>query len=328
MITVPQGLRVSKNEDRHRICISAAVNTDAGTQKSIIGAVALALLKTLRPRQWPKNIFVFAALVFDHKLTDPGLVAVSLAAFAVFCLLSSSVYVLNDLADVEKDRAHPKKRFRPIASGSLPIPVAYVVLFVLAPGSLIAAFSLGTSFGLVALGYFVSNVLYSFWLKHIVLVDVMVLASGFLLRSVAGAELIGSSISPWLYICVSLLALFIGFGKRRGELLIAQNGGVTRKVLNDYSLSFIDQLINLVASATIVAYSFYTFSAENLPANHSMMLTIPFVLYALLRYLYLIHVRGEGGAPDELVFVDRPLQLAFALWALAVVLILYLNQMA
>jgi len=291
----------------------------------IIGLVLLALLKTLRPKQWSKNIFVFAALVFDHKLTDPDLLILTGAAFGVLCLLSSSVYVLNDLADIEKDRAHPKKRFRPIASGALPLPVAYGALAVLAPGALAAAFGLGTSFGLVALVYFGSNVLYSFWLKHVVLIDVMVLASGFLLRAVGGAELIGSAISPWLYICVSLLALFIGFGKRRGELLIAQNGGATRKVLNDYSLAFIDQLINLVASSTIVAYSFYTFSAENLPRNHAMMLTIPFVLYGLLRYLYLIHVKGEGGAPDELVFVDRPLQLAFGLWALAVVLVLYLN---
>jgi len=287
--------------------------------------VLLALLKTLRPKQWSKNIFVFAALVFDHKLTDPDLLILTGAAFVVLCLLSSSVYVLNDLADIEKDRAHPKKRFRPIASGALPLPVAYGALAVLAPGALAAAFGLGSSFGLVALVYFGSNVLYSFWLKHVVLIDVMVLASGFLLRAVGGAELIGSAISPWLYICVSLLALFIGFGKRRGELLIAQNGGATRKVLNDYSLAFIDQLINLVASSTIVAYSFYTFSAENLPRNHAMMLTIPFVLYGLLRYLYLIHVKGEGGAPDELVFVDRPLQLAFGLWALAVVLVLYLN---
>lgn len=291
----------------------------------IIGLVLLALLKTLRPKQWSKNIFVFAALVFDHKLTDPDLLILTGAAFVVLCLLSSSVYVLNDLADIEKDRVHPKKRFRPIASGALPLPVAYGALAVLAPGALAAAFGLGTSFGLVALVYFGSNVLYSFWLKHVVLIDVMVLASGFLLRAVGGAELIGSAISPWLYICVSLLALFIGFGKRRGELLIAQNGGATRKVLNDYSLAFIDQLINLVASSTIVAYSFYTFSAENLPRNHAMMLTIPFVLYGLLRYLYLIHVKGEGGAPDELVFVDRPLQLAFGLWALAVVLVLYLN---
>lgn len=301
---------------------------DALARKSIIGPVATALLRTLRPRQWPKNVFVFAALIFDHKLGNLSLLGLTIAAFVVLCLLSSSVYILNDLADIEKDRAHPKKRFRPIASGALPLRVAYIALAVLAPGSLLAAFWLGTSFGMVALVYFASNVLYSFWLKHVVLVDVMVLASGFLLRAVAGAELIGSMISPWLYICVGLLALFIGLGKRRGELLIAQNGGATRKVLNDYSLPFIDQLINLVASSTIVAYSFYTFSAENLPKNHAMMLTIPFVLYAMFRYLYLIHIKGEGGAPDELVFVDRPLQLAFALWALAVVLVLYLNKAA
>lgn len=304
------------------------MSTETLAQKRIIGTVLIAILRTLRPRQWLKNIFVFAALVFDHKLTNPELFTLTAAAFVVLCLLSSSVYILNDLVDVEKDRAHPKKRFRPIASGVLPVPVAYVALAVLATSSMLAAFWLGTSFGLVALAYLASNVLYSFWLKHVVLIDVMVLASGFLLRAVGGAELIGSAISPWLYICVSLLALFIGLGKRRGELLIAQNGGATRKVLNDYSLSFIDQLLNLVVSSTIVAYSFYTFSAENLPRNHAMMLTIPFVLYGLFRYLYLIHIKGEGGAPDELVLVDRPLQITFSLWALAVVLVLYLDRMA
>jgi 4-hydroxybenzoate polyprenyltransferase len=173
----------------------------------------------------------------------------------------------------------------------------------------------------------VGNLFYSFWLKHIVLIDVLVLAGFYLLRAVGGALLVESTISPWLYICMTLLALFIGFGKRRGELLLMKNAPTSsRKVLQDYSLAFLDELINLVATATIVAYSFYTFSAENLPSDYSMMLTIPFVLYGIFRYLYLIHLKGEGGAPDELVLIDRPLQIAFGLWGLSAVIILYFNR--
>ncbi len=287
----------------------------------------VALLKTMRPRQWTKNVFVFAALVFDHKLFVPDYVVVTLAGFGLLCLLSSAVYILNDLVDIEKDRRHPKKRHRPLPSGRLRPGVAVAAVFLLLALSLPAALWLNAWFGVVAVAYLATNLLYSFWLKNIVLVDVLILASGFLLRAVGGAALVDSAISPWLYICLSLLALFLGFGKRRGEiLLMSGNDGDTREVLREYSLPFIDELINLVATATLVAYSLYTFSAENLPRNHAMMLTIPFVLYGVLRYLYLIHIKGEGGAPDELVLTDRPLQLAFGLWALTAVAILYLNR--
>ena len=289
----------------------------------------MALLKTMRPRQWTKNIFVFAALIFDHKLLSGELLLLSLAGFGLLCLLSSLVYLVNDLADIEKDRLHPKKRHRPLASGRLSPRVAVAAALVLLAGAAPLAFALNPGFGIIALVYLAANLLYSFWLKHVVLIDVMVVALGYVLRVVAGALLVASAISPWLYICMTLLALFIGFGKRRGELLLMQaENGSSRKVLEDYSLPFLDELINLVATATIVAYSLYTFSAENLPQNHSMMLTIPFVLYGVFRYLYLIHIRGEGGAPDELVLVDRPLQVTFALWGLAAVLILYLNPPA
>jgi len=287
----------------------------------------VALLKTMRPRQWTKNVFVFAALVFDHKLFVPDYVVVTLAGFGLLCLLSSAVYILNDLVDIEKDRRHPKKRHRPLPAGRLRPGVAVAAVLFLLAFSLPAALWLNAWFGVVAVAYLATNLLYSFWLKNIVLVDVLILASGFLLRAVGGAALVDSAISPWLYICLSLLALFLGFGKRRGEiLLMSGNDGDTREVLREYSLPFIDELINLVATATLVAYSFYTFSAENLPSNHAMMLTIPFVLYGVLRYLYLIHIKGEGGAPDELVLTDRPLQLAFGLWALTAVAILYLNR--
>ncbi len=289
----------------------------------------MALLKTMRPRQWTKNIFVFAALIFDHKLLSGDLLLRTLAGFGLLCLLSSLVYLVNDLADIEKDRLHPKKRHRPLASGRLSPRVAVAAALVLLAGAAPLAFALNPGFGIIALVYLAANLLYSFWLKHVVLIDVMVVALGYVLRVVAGALLVASAISPWLYICMTLLALFIGFGKRRGELLLMQaENGSSRKVLEDYSLPFLDELINLVATATIVAYSLYTFSAENLPQNHSMMLTIPFVLYGVFRYLYLIHIRGEGGAPDELVLVDRPLQVTFALWGLAAVLILYLNPPA
>lgn len=287
----------------------------------------LALLKTMRPRQWTKNIFVFAALVFDHKLFVNEYLWQTVAGFLLLCLLSSAVYVLNDLADIEKDRQHPKKRLRPLPSGQLRPSVAWGAVALFLAGGLPLAFWLDRGFGFVALVYVAGNLLYSFWLKHIVLIDVLVLAAFYLLRAVGGALLVESTISPWLYICMTLLALFIGFGKRRGELLLMKNAPTSsRKVLQEYSLAFLDELINLVATATIIAYSFYTFSAENLPRDYSMMLTIPFVLYAIFRYLYLIHLKGEGGAPDELVLVDRPLQIAFGLWGLSAVIILYFNS--
>ena len=183
-------------------------------------------------------------------------------------------------------------------------------------------------FGVIAAIYLVANVLYSFRLKHVVIIDVLILALGYVLRVGAGVVLITvERFSPWLYLCITLLALFMGFGKRRGEfVLMNSNLDAGRKVLQDYSLPFLDELINLVSTALVMAYSLYTFSAPNLPDNHAMMLTIPFVLYAIFRYLYLIHIKGEGGAPDELVFTDRPLQVAFVLWGLSAVAVLYLSR--
>ncbi len=288
----------------------------------------LALLQTMRPQQWTKNAVIFAALVFDNQLFQLTPFLHTLAGFGLMCLLSSTVYVINDLADIEKDRQHPKKRLRPLPSGRLPKSVAVIAALVLLAVALPLSFLLDWRFGVIGVIYLIKDLAYSFRLKNVVLIDVMLLAAGFLLRVGAGVTLITvERFSPWLYICMGLLALFMGFGKRRAEYLLMQGAaGESRKVLQEYSLPFLDELINLVSTATIVAYSLYTFSAPNLPANHAMMLTIPFVMYAIFRYLYLIHIKGEGGAPDELVLTDRPLQVTFAMWGLAAIAILYLGR--
>ncbi len=292
----------------------------------------LALLQTMRPRQWTKNALIFAALVFDLQLypfnRNPAPTLRTLTGFGLLCLLSSTVYLINDLADIEKDRQHPQKRNRPLPSGRLNKNVALAAAVVLPAIALPLSFMLDWRFGLIGLTYLVKDLLYSFWLKNVPIIDVFVLALGFLLRVGAGVTLITvARFSPWLYICMTLLALFMGFGKRRGELLLMnKDASQSRKVLKEYSLPFLDELINLVSTATVMAYSLYTFSAENVPKNHAMMLTIPFVLYGIFRYLYLIHIKGEGGAPDELVLTDRPLQATFALWGLSAVLILYLSR--
>jgi 4-hydroxybenzoate polyprenyltransferase len=284
-----------------------------------------ALLLTMRPKQWPKNVFVFAALIFDKKLFNPGLLTKTTAAFVLFCLLSGVVYLVNDLVDMEKDRQHPTKQWRPLASGQLQPSAAIVAAVAIPLLSLPLSFALDPLFGLIALGYLLTMIAYSFVLKEIVIVDVLTVAAGFLLRVAAGVAVVQAErFSPWLYICMTLLALFIGIARRRHELVLLEgNATEHRAILGEYNLRLLDEMITLVTAATIIAYSFYTFSAPNLPRNHAMMLTIPFVLYGMFRYLYLIHVRHEGGSPEELVFQDRPLLLAVALWGLTVVVIMY-----
>lgn len=288
--------------------------------------IARYLLKTMRPRQWTKNAFVFGALVFDGQffLAQPFLR--TFAGFWLFCLLSGVVYIINDLADLESDRRHPEKRLRPLPSGKLPVRAAQIAAIALPLLIFPAAVLLDARFAAIAALYFVINLAYSKWLKHIPIVDVLLIAAGFVLRVGGGVTLIEvQRFSPWLYVVTTLLALYIGFGKRRAELaLIAQTNGGTRKVLDGYTLPLLDQLITIVSGATIIAYSLYTFSAPNLPANHSMMLTIPFVLYGIFRYLYVVQVEQQGGAPEEVLLRDRPLQITVILWALAVFLILYL----
>jgi 4-hydroxybenzoate polyprenyltransferase len=282
-----------------------------------------ALFRAMRPKQWAKNGLVFLPLVFTaNQYWSPRsshdvvhVVALTLAAFALFCLLSSVVYLVNDLADIDKDRLHPVKRRRPLAAGHLSPGIARAAAVVILLGALPTAFLLRASFGLVSLLYFAVTVLYTFVLKRVLLLDVFALAAGFLLRTVAGAEVIGVPVSPWLYVCTTLGSLFLGFAKRRHELLLLQgDAGKHRAILAEYTPQLLDQILAVITSSTVMAYSLYTFTAENLPKNHAMMLTIPFVLFGIFRYLYLIYVKNNGGSPEDALLQDRPLLAAVVLW--------------
>lgn len=286
-----------------------------------------ALIKSMRPKQWVKNGIIYTALVFDQQLLQIEPFLKTTAGFVLLCLGASAVYLMNDLVDLEQDRAHPVKRNRPIASGKLPLTAARAASAMLIIVSIAGALLLEPYFGFVVLAYLVLNLLYSFYLKHVAIIDVLVLASFFVLRVEAGVTLITvQRFSPWMYVCVTLLALFMGLGKRRAEMvLLAENANSHRRVLDGYTISFIDQLLSIVSSTTIVAYALYTFSAQNLPESHTMMLTIPFVIYGIFRYLFLIHVKGEGGAPEDLLLEDIPLMSTVVFWALSAVFVLYLS---
>jgi len=283
------------------------------------------LIKTMRLKQWAKNIFIFSALIFDRKLLDVSSFLHTLAGTALFSLVASAVYIFNDIADRESDLQHPTKKNRPIASGQLPLQTAWAAGIILLLVSLPLAYLLSPAFLAICVIYFTLNLTYSTKLKHIPLIDVLILASFYLLRVASGTTLIAvERFSPWLYVVTSLFALFIGLGKRRAELVLQiNNSGNSRPVLDGYSVDLLDQLITIVAGTTIVTYSLYTFSAPSLPENHSMMLTIPFVLYGIFRYLYLIQT-GEGGAPEDIALSDRPLQAAILLWILLILLVFYL----
>jgi len=286
-----------------------------------------ALFKTMRPRQWTKNGFVFFALIFDKQLFRPEAFIRTLGGFFLFCLISSAVYLLNDIADVEADRQHPEKKKRPIASGKLPLNVAWSAALVLVLITLPAAYVLAPGLALILTLYLVTNILYSRWLKHVPVLDVMIVSSGFVLRVAAGVMLITvERFSPWLYVITTLFSLYIGLGKRRAEMTLLERGaGSHRKVLDGYTIPLLDQYITIVSGTTIVTYSLYTFTAPNLPPNHTMMLTIPFVVYGIFRYLQLIQTGHAAGAPDEVALKDRPLQVTVLLWGLAVIAIFYLS---
>jgi 4-hydroxybenzoate polyprenyltransferase len=283
------------------------------------------ILATLRPQQWTKNFVVFAGLIFSQNLGNSHLILKTVLGFVLFCFLSSSVYIFNDIMDVESDRMHPSKRNRPIASGRIKIPTAIFISIILAVLALGLSAWLSPVFALTALAYFVLNLLYSVYLKNVVIIDVMCIAAGFVIRAVAGAVLIDVAISAWLIVCTTLLALFLGFGKRRYELVLLENQATDhRKSLSEYSPYFLDQMISVTAS-TVIAYAFYTLSPEvesKLGTRH-MDLTIPFVLYGVFRYLYLIHQKEGGGSPTRMLLTDKPILVNIILWLAAVILIVY-----
>jgi 4-hydroxybenzoate polyprenyltransferase len=287
----------------------------------------VALIKTLRPAQWTKNLFIFVPLVFDEKLFQIEPLSRTLVGFVLLCLTSGTVYLINDLVDIEKDRQHPTKRYRPLPSGQLSKSVAIVAAILIPVVVLPLGFLLDLAFGLILAGYLILQIAYSFWLKNVVIIDVMVIAAGFVFRVAAGVVLVEAErFSPWLYVFTVLLALFMALGKRRQEIMLLKDqANNTRAILDHYSLPYVDEMMAVVTAGTVMTYSLYTFSAPNLPENHAMMLTIPFVIYGIFRYLYVIHIQGNGGAPDEVVLTDRPLQVAVGLFGLAVVMILYLG---
>ncbi len=284
------------------------------------------ILKLMRPRQWVKNVIIFFALVFDKQLFHIEPALRTLAGFALFSLIASAVYVFNDIADLDADRLHPKKKLRPLPSGELPVNIArgfgvFLVVLVLP-----SAYFLSPAFAGVLAFYFVMMIAYTKWLKHIPILDVMIIAAGFVLRVQAGVTLISvERFSPWLYVITTLGALYLGFGKRRAELSLLADGAKShRRVLDGYTIPLLDQYITIVSGTTILAYSLYTFTAPNLPDNHAMMLTIPFVLYAIFRYLYLVQVSDATGSPEEVVLTDRPLQIAIVLWGIVAMAVFYL----
>jgi len=285
------------------------------------------LLLSLRPRQWIKNLFLFAGLVFSRNLLNLPLLWTVLAAFGLFCLLSGSVYLINDILDRQRDRRHPIKRLRPVASGQVPVNVALGVALALALGSLALSFHLQPAFGGVASAYFFLISAYSLWLKHYVIADVLAVAMGFVLRAVAGAVVIDVPISHWLLICTVLVALFLALGKRRHELVLLEEGaGEHRGILREYSPYLLDQMIAVVTASTVVTYALYTVSRGTVQkfGTTRLIWTFPFVLYGVFRYLYLIHRRGSGGRPEEALLSDLALLLDVLLWAVATFLILYL----
>lgn len=295
------------------------------------------LFRAMRPRQWIKNVFVFTAIAFSEGrlwYRDLDRLWLTIVAFVAFCMAASAIYLINDLVDIEKDRSHPKKRNRPLASGRLSPAVAVgaaIVLIVAAvPVAIYADYNRDFGFLAVLITYvIVQGFLYTYWLKHVVILDILILASGFVLRAVAGAAAIDVPITPWLLVCMGLLALFLGIGKRRHELVLLESGaGEHRRILAEYSVPMLDQMMSIVTASIIMTYSMTTYSAPAAPKEPypMLMLTIPFVIYAIFRYLYLIYQREGGGAPEELLLTDLPFASSVVLWGITVLAVLLIFQ--
>jgi 4-hydroxybenzoate polyprenyltransferase len=288
------------------------------------GSVGLpaAYLRLARPKQWTKNGFVLAGVVFSGEALQASSVVHALLAFVAFCALSGAVYAANDVLDVEEDRKHPTKQFRPVAGNEIPVRAAAVYAALLAVGGLALAFFVGPGVALAGLAYLVLQAVYTLVLKHVAILDVMSISAGFLIRALAGVAAVGSQISPWLVVCTGLLTLFLGFSKRRYELHVLGEGAQThRKNLRDYSVEMLDQMMNIMVAATIIAYAMYTFTFAYHLRSY-MMASIPFVIYGVFRYLLLVH-RDGGGDPDTLLLRDRPLQVALLLWLAVIMTVIY-----
>lgn len=289
-------------------------------QKNKISPLA-GLIKTMRPKQWTKNLLLFAGLTFSNNLFNYRLMLMTTAGFFLFCMFSGCVYIMNDIIDLQKDRMHPKKSRRPIASGQVSVLSALLFFLLIFAASSMAAFRLDSLFGWLGLGYFILMILYSFQLKHMVILDVMTIAAGFVIRAVAGALLIGVRISPWLLLCTVLLSMFLALHKRKSEMkLVASGQKMTRKILEDYTPELIDDMLHIVTSSTVMAYSLYTFTS-----NHPiyMMGTIPFVIYGIFRYQYIVHTRDMGENPELILLNDKPLIIDILLWVASCIGILY-----
>ena len=285
------------------------------------------ILISLRPRQWTKNFFVFPGLLFSKNLFQPDLLLTALSAFLIFCFLSGSVYLFNDLIDRKEDRRHPEKAKRPIAAGTLPVGAARGAMVLIATASLGASLLINFKFAGVVCGFFLMQLAYSLWLKQIVLLDIFSIAAGFFLRVFAGAEAVGVPISSWLLLCAIFLSLFLALGKRRSEMVMLGEDVVgSRPVLTQYNLVFVDQMVSVATAGTVLTYSLYTLSPETVEKFQSkdLWLTIPIVLYGIFRYLFLMYQRGDGGSPEGILLSDNPLMVSIVLYLLVVVSILYL----
>lgn len=284
---------------------------------------AIDVITLLRPKQWTKNLLLFAGLLFSVNLFQTNLLYNSLLAFVCFCLLSSGVYIINDIVDMAEDRMHPRKRHRPLAAGRIAVRQAAMLLIIILIVSLYLAWRVSTPLLICGTAFFLLCLAYSLWLKRVVILDVFAIALGFLLRAVAGGVAIGVHISPWFLICTLLLSLFLALTKRRQESINLENNGIGhRQVLEHYPLQYLDQLISIVTAATILAYSLYTFTANHSPF---FMLTIPFVIYGIFRYLYLVHKEQLGESPEDILLGDKPLLINIFLWVLLSIVILYLG---
>lgn len=275
----------------------------------------------LRPRHWIKNLFLFAALMFSRNIDKLPYIMAALHAFLCFCITSSAVYIFNDICDMEKDRKHPRKRKRPLASGIVSRREAIMLMAAILPVAIAFSFMLNTSFGFIIMIYLLNNLLYTLYLKNLVILDVMSIAAGFILRVAGGAIAIGVLISPWLILCTFLLALFLGFSKRRNELQILQDDAQNyRRILEHYSMEFIDNMLSIVTASILISYSLYTFFAGE---DKYSMVTILFVLYGIFRYQYIIFNKKQGESPEEIVLNDKPLLIDIILWILTSIMLLY-----